>query len=166
MSFNLFNFSIYPDPRNTWDDENVERKTFLDLFKPNINIQPRISYKHFDKRKGFISKKSKKDIPIMDISLVYNDHENENLYDVLGKEGKYTPSPNAIPMKKDHESCSYNNIYFNQGKKGNEYTNDYMMILPMTIGRNLRYNSIRRLQQKHNINGMLVHVIMVMQFYL
>ncbi|ORX38770.1 hypothetical protein BCR36DRAFT_375613 [Piromyces finnis] len=118
------NFSIYPDPRNTWDDENVERKTFLDLFKPNINIQPRISYKHFDKRKGFISKKSKKDIPIMDISLVYNDHENENLYDVLGKEGKYTPSPNAIPMKKDHESCSYNNIYFNQGKKGNEYTND------------------------------------------
>jgi len=54
------NFTVYPDPRYTWDDESVERKTFFDLFKPDLNLRSNISYSHFGKSKGYISKNSDK----------------------------------------------------------------------------------------------------------
>ena len=54
------NFTVHPDPRYTWDDENVQRKNFFDLFKPEINLRSEISYRHFGKTKGYISRNSSK----------------------------------------------------------------------------------------------------------
>jgi len=54
------NFTVHPDPRYTWDDENAERKTFFDMFKPEIKLRSEISYRHFGKTKGYISRNSSK----------------------------------------------------------------------------------------------------------
>ena len=68
------NFIIYPDPRYTWDDENVKRKTFFDLFKPTIDLRSEISYRHIGKSKGYISKDSK--LTISDENLPTNPKYN------------------------------------------------------------------------------------------
>jgi hypothetical protein len=47
------NFLVYPDPRYTWDDENATRKTFFDLFNPNLNLRSEIDYEHYDKKRGY-----------------------------------------------------------------------------------------------------------------
>ncbi|OUM62215.1 hypothetical protein PIROE2DRAFT_11582 [Piromyces sp. E2] len=51
------NFNVYPDPRYTWDDEDVERKTFFDLFRPEINLRSEVSYQHIEKQKGILPNK-------------------------------------------------------------------------------------------------------------
>ncbi|OUM70562.1 hypothetical protein PIROE2DRAFT_1077 [Piromyces sp. E2] len=71
------NFIIYPDPRYTWDDENVERKTFFDLFKPDINLRSEISYKHIGITKGLISKiGGEKSISIENSAIMNDKYDN------------------------------------------------------------------------------------------
>jgi hypothetical protein len=52
------NFLVYPDPRYTWDEENATRKTFFDLFKPDLNLRSDIDYEHYNKKKGIFRKSS------------------------------------------------------------------------------------------------------------
>ncbi|ORX42978.1 hypothetical protein BCR36DRAFT_586908 [Piromyces finnis] len=54
------NFTVYPDPRYTWDDENVPRKTLFDLFRPQIDLRSDISFRHFVKQKGYNKSKARK----------------------------------------------------------------------------------------------------------
>jgi len=79
------NFTVYPDPRYTWDDEKVERKTVFDLFRPDINLRSEVSYQHIGKQKGYISDKKSRirkvhntNKTIRPVSMVSNQSERSN----------------------------------------------------------------------------------------
>jgi len=73
------NFTVYPDPRYTWDDEKVERKTFFDLFKPKIELRGEVSFNHFGKSRGYISKKSSKTLLDSEPSIAQQNSYKSNV---------------------------------------------------------------------------------------
>jgi len=113
------NFTVYPDPRYTWDDENVERKTIFDLFRPKIDLRAEVSYEHIGKQKGYLSDKKSR------IRKVHN-HKRYRPVSVVSNNSKKSNENNSIKnmdqacSSQDDNSQTYNNNNPLNNSFGNE----------------------------------------------
>jgi len=103
------NFAVYPDPRYTWDEESTDRKTFFDLFRPELNLRSEISFTHFGISKGYISKNFKRTL-----DKIYDEDE--------GKETKSTSDTTSMDVNynnynNNNNSNSINTATNNNGNK-------------------------------------------------